>query len=146
MRRTIISLAAALAVPAMFTVLPASFASAATPVIVACSGFTGSAGTATATGCNQKAISGGGGTVTSNSTGTAFTVTWTSGLTSTGTTTFKNIATSTCPPAFPLETADISKVTGGTAATMIGGKGTTKLCVNTSTGAFEVLPGTKAKI
>ena len=147
MRRTILLLAASLAVPAMFTVLPASLASATTtPVIVSCTGFTGGNGSASATGCNHASISGGSGSLTSSSTGTAFTITWQTGLTASGTTTFKALSTSTCPAPYTLEAKDISTVTGGTATAMIGGRAVTKLCVDTSTGLFEVLPGTKAKI
>ena len=144
MRRTIISLAAALAVPAMFTVLPASFASAATPVIVTCTGFTGSGANSNATGCNHTTLTGGSGSI-STSSGGAFTVTWATGKTSTGTSKFTQVSPSTCPSAFPTEVKDVSKVTGGTATALIGGTGKTTLCADSNSNV-ELLPGTKAKI
>jgi hypothetical protein len=149
-RRLVVVLAAALALPATLTVaLPAGLASAATPVIVACKGYSGSFTStgvkATATKCNQATITGGSGKETAGSTGTPFSIKWKTGETAKGTSTAKKLTTSKCPAAFASEYSTKFTVTGGTATALKGGKTTDLLCAS-ATGTFEVLPGTTFKI
>lgn len=143
-------LAAALALPATLTfALPAGSTSAATPVIVACKGYTGSftskAVSATATKCNQPTITGGSGKETAGATGSPFTIKWTTGQTTTGTSVSKKVTVSKCPSTFPTEYSTANTITGGTAKSLIGGKTTNLICVS-STGKFEILPGTSYKV
>jgi hypothetical protein len=145
MRRVLLGLVALLAVPAALLIaLPAASAFAASPTIVSCSTFTGSStaagSTGAATGCNHRAISGGKATQTSS--GSTFLVTWKTGKTTTGTDTTTVVTPSTCPSTFPEEVEAFGTVTGGTAKRLIGGEATSLFCANTTTGAFELLPGT----
>lgn len=143
MRRVLMSIAL-LAVPAaLLLVQPTGSAFAASkPTIVSCKTFstsTAPGSVATATGCNHGAISGSGATQTIG-TGT-FDVTWSSGLTTTGTDTKMQIMPSKCPSTFPTETEAFGTVTGGTATRLIGGQATSLFCSNGS--ERVLLPGTK---
>lgn len=144
MRRLFLSLVA-LALPAgLLVALPTGSAFAArSPEIVSCSTFTGStaAGSiATATGCNHRRISGGDATQTASA--NTFVVTWRTGKTTSGTDTTAAVTPSTCPSTFPVEIQAFGTVTGGTAKRLIGGVATSLFCANTTTGLFELLPGT----
>ena len=155
MRRVIVALTASLAVPAgLIVALPtgSAFASSAVPTIVTCSKLTGTSttttSTGTATGCNQTAITGGSGTQTAKTTsaGTTFSLKWKSGKTTTGKTTFSVVTPSKCPSTFSEEVKAVGTVTGGTATKLKGGKTTNTICVSTTTGKFELLPGSKYKV
>jgi hypothetical protein len=145
MRRVLLTLFAFSAVPAALLVSwPAGPAFAASPTIVSCSTFTGSStaagSTGTARGCDHRAISGGRAIQTSS--GDTFLVTWKTGKTTTGTDTTAVVTPSTCPSTFPEEIKAFGTVTGGTAKRLIGGVATSLFCANTTTGQFELLPGT----
>ena len=145
-RRTalVLSVAAASAGTAVLVGLnasPASAAPAPKPTIVSCKSFTsniapGSVGIGA--GCNHGGISGGGATQTIG-TGT-FAVTWSSGLTTTGTDTKIVITPSQCPSDFPTEIEAFGDVTGGTATRLIGGQAHSFFCVGNT--ERELLPGT----
>jgi hypothetical protein len=145
MRGVLMALVAFLAVPAALLVaLPTASAFAASPTIVSCSTFTGSStatgSTGIASGCNHRVISGGHAKQTSSS--NTFLVTWKTGKTTTGTDTTAVVTPSTCPSTFPEEIEAFGTVTGGTAKRLIGGNATSLFCANTTTGNFELLPGT----
>lgn len=146
MRRLSAVLAASIAIPAAAVIAGPATSAFAAPTIVTCGTLSGTAASASATQCNQTAITGGSGHVVSNSTGSTFTITWKSGKTTKGTGTTTPVTPSACPSTFPTEVTAHSTVTGGTAKALIGAKTTNKLCVNTSTGKFRLLPGTKYHI
>jgi hypothetical protein len=124
----------------------ATVASAAAPVVVTCNGFTASTtGAGTATGCNQPAVTKGKGT-NAPGTGKTFSLKWASGLTTTGTLTYALVSPSKCPTTYPTEVKETSTVTGGTAKTLIGGKGTNTVCVSLKLKKVILLPGTKYKL
>jgi len=145
-RRTalVLSVAAASAGTAVLVGLSASPASAAPapkPTIVSCKTFTSSTAAGSVgigAGCNHRWISGGGATQTIG-TGT-FAVTWSTGLTTTGTDTKIVVTPSRCPSAFPTEIEAFGDVTGGTATRLIGGKAHSFFCVSNT--ERELLPGT----
>ena len=146
MRRVFLASVGLVAVPAaLLATLPATSAfAAASPTIVSCKTFTGSAtatgSTGAAKGCNHLWISGG--RATQIGTGSTFAVTWRTGKTTTGTDTTTVVTPSTCPSAFPEEIQAFGTVTGGTAKRLIGGVATSLFCANTTTGQFVLLPGT----
>jgi hypothetical protein len=94
----------------------------------------------------MSAITGGSAKLTANTAGTTFKDAWHSGKTSTGTSATTPVTASVCPAAFPMEFKTTSKVTGGTAKPLVGGMATNKVCANTTTGAVELVPGTKFHI
>ena len=120
---------------------PASAAPAPKPIIVSCRYFTVSTAAGSVghgAGCNHRWISGGGAMQTTG-TGT-FTVTWNTGLTTTGTDTKMVITPSHCPSNFPEEVEAFGDVTGGTATRLIGGQAHSFFCVSAT--ERELLPGT----
>jgi hypothetical protein len=119
---------------------PASAARAPKPTIVSCKTFAAIGNVGAGAGCNHGSISGGGATQTTG-TGT-FALTWNTGLTTTGTDTKTEITPSQCPPAFPEEIEAFGDVTGGTATRLIGGQAHSFFCVNPTTTARVLLPGT----
>jgi len=140
-----------LAIPAGITAaLPTPAAFAASPTIVTCTSLTGSIGATTttehATGCNQVAITASSGTLTAPVGKSSFKIKWKSGKTTSGTATAGTVTPSKCPSTFPIEVSSSSKVTAGTAKTLIGASTKNLFCVNTTTGKVKLLPGTKYKI
>lgn len=149
MRCFIRALTASLAVPAGLAIaLPMGSASAASaaPVIVTCATSAPLAAAIHVGTCSNKAITGGAGKVTANSTGTTFKVAWKSGKTTTGTSVPTLVTPSKCGSKFPTEVRLAATVKGGTAKALIGGKATNTLCANTTTGRARLLAGTKFKI
>jgi hypothetical protein len=117
---------------------PASAATAAKPTTVSCKVFLAARGVGIGAGCDDNAISGGGGVQTTG-TGT-FDLTWNSGLTTTGTDTKITITPSRCPSDFPTEVEAFGDVTGGTAKRLIGGHAHSFFCLSRT--ERELLPGT----
>jgi hypothetical protein len=116
----VVAASAGTAVLVGLNVSSASGALVPKPVIVSCKSFTSSSAPGAigiGAGCNHGGISGGGATQTIG-TGT-FAVTWSSGLTTTGTDTKTEITPSQCPSAFPTEIEAFGDVTGGTATRLI---------------------------
>ncbi len=113
-------------------VAPGGIAAAkAKQVTGACTSLSGDETSQSETGCNQTGITGGSGTISTVITGSSgtYTTDWASGLTSTGSVTFKEYLgkKDKCPAGPPgtsalAEAKSTSKDTGGTATTLIGSK------------------------
>lgn len=122
-------------------------ANASAPVIVTCKTSTANtSGSGSLGGCNQPTVTKGSGKSTASVQNKTFSIVWKSGLTTTGTVSYALVQPSTCPATYPTEVKVSQVVTGGTAKTLIGGKGTNTLCANTTTGKVILLPGTKYKV
>jgi hypothetical protein len=157
LRRLLVALSATLIAPATIAVgvgiASTSASAAAKPTIVTCKSLTGAftstGSTGSITGCNTKSVTGGSGslagTSTSSTSGTS-TITWKSKETTIGTYTTTTVTPSKCPSTYPTEVDVAATVTGGTATALVGGKAKDTLCVNDTTGKYELLPKTKYKI
>ena len=149
MRRVFRALTASLAIPAGIAVaVPtgSAFAANTAPTIVTCANNAAGASAILVSGCTSKAVTGGSGKVTANSTGTTFKVVWKTGKTTTGTSTPTVVTPSKCPSAMPTEVRLAGTVKGGTAKALIGGKATNTICANLTTGKAKLLAGTKYKV
>ncbi len=109
--------------------VPGGVAAAKTKQVTGkCTSLSGNESTQTLSGCNDTADTGGGGTIATNTTAGTYTTTWDSGLTSTGTETYKEKfgKSDKCPAMSgysALAEADATSVdTGGTATDLIGTK------------------------
>jgi hypothetical protein len=147
LHRLLVAVSASLIIPAAVAVAaPALSASAASPVIVTCAKASGSivAGIKV-TACNTNKVTGGSGVVTTNTTTLAFSIKWKTGQTTTGKGSATAVTPNKCATGYT-ELKETSTVTGGTAKSLIGGKPTTNICVNLSTGAVTLAPGAKYKV
>jgi hypothetical protein len=161
-RRFRIGLAAITASACLGGVAWTATSAQATTLSVKCTSLSGTymAPSSTLSGCTGN--TGGSGTVTAPSTGVAL-ITWANGKTTTTSGTNCNVSTSgencdhgdkilpetaaTQCPAGTVEGELFGKVTADTTGSVtVGAKAKTEVCVNTTTLALSLEPGTKAKI